>query len=161
VLLNQDSRLIFGIHLSILFRRLATQPVVGSDHSGLCLYYYPAASRAIHSRILVEMFCNSLKKIAVLLLSRKNSIIEAMKRQLQTLADKRITRPVSLLRILSFSLTPLTITQYLVTQLSSDPTIYSHLAALYNTLLEKDLLRIVDPYSVVEIEHVAQQVRKG
>ena len=107
------------------------------------------------------MFCNSLKKIAVLLLSRKNSIIEAMKRQLQTLADKRITRPVSLLRILSFSLTPLTITQYLVTQLSSDPTIYSHLAALYNTLLEKDLLRIVDPYSVVEIEHVAQQVRKG
>ncbi|KAF8586236.1 PCI-domain-containing protein [Ramaria rubella] len=43
-------------------------------------------------------------------------------------------------------------------ELSSDPTIRSHLAALYDTLLEQNLLRIVEPYSVVEIEHVAQQV---
>lgn len=43
-------------------------------------------------------------------------------------------------------------------ELSSDPTIRSHLAALYDTLLEQNLLRIVEPYSVVEIEYVAQQV---
>ncbi|KIJ45093.1 hypothetical protein M422DRAFT_29944 [Sphaerobolus stellatus SS14] len=43
-------------------------------------------------------------------------------------------------------------------ELSSDPTIRSHLAALYDTLLEQNLLRIVEPYSVVELEHVAQQV---
>ena len=41
------------------------------------------------------------------------------------------------------------------TELSSDPTI---LAALYDTLLEQNLLRIVEPYSVVEIEYVAQHV---
>jgi 26S proteasome regulatory subunit N6 len=44
------------------------------------------------------------------------------------------------------------------TELSSDPTIRSHLAALYDTLLEQNLLRIVEPYSVVEIEYVAQTV---
>ena len=46
-------------------------------------------------------------------------------------------------------------------ELSSDPTIRSHLAALYDTLLEQNLLRIVEPYSVVEIDYVAQQVGQG
>jgi hypothetical protein len=46
-------------------------------------------------------------------------------------------------------------------ELSSDPTIRSHLAALYDTLLEQNLLRIVEPYSVVEIEYVAGQVSQG
>ncbi|KAG5635823.1 hypothetical protein H0H81_010010 [Sphagnurus paluster] len=46
-------------------------------------------------------------------------------------------------------------------ELSSDPTIRSHLAALYDTLLEQNLLRIVEPYSVVEIEYVAEQVGQG
>lgn len=48
-----------------------------------------------------------------------------------------------------------------IVELSSDPTIRSHLAALYDTLLEQNLLRIVEPYSVVEIEYVAQQVKQG
>ena len=43
-------------------------------------------------------------------------------------------------------------------ELSSDPTIRSHLAALYDTLLEQNLLRIVEPYSVVEIAYVAEMV---
>ena len=43
-------------------------------------------------------------------------------------------------------------------ELSSDPTIRSHLVALYDTLLEQNLLRIVEPYSVVEIAHVAEMV---
>jgi hypothetical protein len=46
-------------------------------------------------------------------------------------------------------------------ELSSDPTIRSHLAALYDTLLEQNLLRIVEPYSVVELAHVATQVGQG
>ncbi|KAJ3546800.1 hypothetical protein NM688_g5473 [Phlebia brevispora] len=46
-------------------------------------------------------------------------------------------------------------------ELSSDVTIRTHLSALYDTLLEQNLLRIVEPYSVVEVEHVAQQVGQG
>lgn len=46
-------------------------------------------------------------------------------------------------------------------ELSSDSTIRTHLAALYDTLLEQNLLRIIEPYSVVEVEHVAQQVGQG
>ncbi|KAI6009035.1 proteasome regulatory particle subunit [Pisolithus marmoratus] len=46
-------------------------------------------------------------------------------------------------------------------ELSSDPTIRSHLAALYDTLLEQNLLRIIEPYSVVEVDYVAKQVGQG
>ncbi|KAG1854667.1 hypothetical protein C8R48DRAFT_749478 [Suillus tomentosus] len=46
-------------------------------------------------------------------------------------------------------------------KLSSDPTIRSHLAALYDTLLQQNLLRIVEPYSVVEIGYVAKKVGQG
>ena len=50
---------------------------------------------------------------------------------------------------------------YIPVELSSDPTIRSHLAALYDTLLEQNLLRIVEPYSVVELEHVSECVGQG
>ncbi|KAF8343361.1 PCI-domain-containing protein [Amanita rubescens] len=43
-------------------------------------------------------------------------------------------------------------------ELSSDPTIRSHLAALYDTLLEQNLLRIIEPYSVIEVDYVAETV---
>ncbi|KAL5529786.1 hypothetical protein ACEPAG_5773 [Sanghuangporus baumii] len=43
-------------------------------------------------------------------------------------------------------------------ELSSDPTIRTHLATLYDTLLEQNLLRIIEPYSIVEVEYVARQV---
>lgn len=50
---------------------------------------------------------------------------------------------------------------YVRAELSSDSTIRTHLAALYDTLLEQNLLRIVEPYSVVEVEYVAEQVGQG
>jgi hypothetical protein len=43
------------------------------------------------------------------------------------------------------------------TELSCGPTIRSHLAALYNTLFEQNLLPIIEPYQVMEIEYVVQQ----
>ena len=46
-------------------------------------------------------------------------------------------------------------------ELSSDTTIRTHLSALYDTLLEQNLLRIVEPYSVFEIEYIAQLVDQG
>ena len=73
----------------------------------------------------------------------------------------RITKLVSLLRILSLPLTSLTIILYRVIELSSGQTICLHLAAPCDTLLEQDLLQVIEPYSVIAIEYVAQQVGKG
>lgn len=47
------------------------------------------------------------------------------------------------------------------TEFSLNPTIPSHLTALYDTLLDQSLLQIVEPCLVVEIEYVAQVVGRG
>ncbi|GIY27381.1 26S proteasome non-ATPase regulatory subunit 11 [Caerostris darwini] len=40
-------------------------------------------------------------------------------------------------------------------QLIEDPIIRAHLDALYDTMLEKNLCRIIEPYSKVQLQHVA------
>ncbi|KAK9450950.1 uncharacterized protein V1518DRAFT_412142 [Limtongia smithiae] len=43
-------------------------------------------------------------------------------------------------------------------ELSSDPIIRSHFSALYDSLLEQNLVRVIEPFSCVEISHVAEVV---
>jgi 26S proteasome regulatory subunit N6 len=43
-------------------------------------------------------------------------------------------------------------------ELTSDPIIRAHFTALYDNLLEQNLLRIVEPFSRVEVAHVATLV---
>lgn len=44
-------------------------------------------------------------------------------------------------------------------QLSEDPIVHAHLDVLYNTLKEQNLLRLIEPFSRVEISHVAKLIR--
>ena len=44
-------------------------------------------------------------------------------------------------------------------QLVEDAVVHSHLAALYDTLLEQNLVRLVEPFSRVEVAHLAQLIK--
>ncbi|GAA5796056.1 PCI domain-containing protein [Helicostylum pulchrum] len=44
-------------------------------------------------------------------------------------------------------------------ELNNDPIIRTQLAALYDTLLEQNLVRIIEPFSRVEISHIADMVK--
>lgn len=43
-------------------------------------------------------------------------------------------------------------------ELHTDLLIRTHLALLYDTLLEQNLVRVIEPYFVVELSYVANQV---
>ncbi|WWC87200.1 uncharacterized protein L201_002086 [Kwoniella dendrophila CBS 6074] len=43
-------------------------------------------------------------------------------------------------------------------QLQQDPLIRFHLSHLYDTLLEQNLIRVIEPYSAVELSYIAQEV---
>ncbi len=44
-------------------------------------------------------------------------------------------------------------------ELQEDPVVHSHLKALYNALMEQNLLRIIEPYSRVDVAHVAASIK--
>ena len=44
------------------------------------------------------------------------------------------------------------------TELSDDPVIHSHLGTLYDNLLDQNLNRLLEPYSNVQIEHIARLI---
>ncbi|KAF4525765.1 hypothetical protein B566_EDAN002027 [Ephemera danica] len=43
-------------------------------------------------------------------------------------------------------------------ELENDPIVRAHLDTLYDTMLEQNLCRIIEPYSRVQVEHVAQTI---
>ncbi|CAG0901697.1 unnamed protein product, partial [Darwinula stevensoni] len=45
------------------------------------------------------------------------------------------------------------------TELEEDPIIRAHLDSLYDNMLEQNLCRIIEPYSRVQVEHIAKNIR--
>ena len=44
-------------------------------------------------------------------------------------------------------------------QLVQDPVVHTHLSALYDTLLEQNLIRLIEPFSCVQINHLAVLIK--
>ena len=44
-------------------------------------------------------------------------------------------------------------------QLVEDPVVHTHLSALYDTLLEQNLIRLIEPFSCVQIKHLADLIK--
>lgn len=44
-------------------------------------------------------------------------------------------------------------------QLVQDPVVHTHLSALYDTLLEQNLIRLIEPFSCVQIKHLADLIK--
>ena len=44
-------------------------------------------------------------------------------------------------------------------QLVEDPVVHTHLSALYDTLLEQNLIRLIEPFSCVQINHLASLIK--
>lgn len=44
-------------------------------------------------------------------------------------------------------------------QLQDDPVVHAHLSALYGMLLEQNLMRLIEPYSRVQVSHVASLIK--
>lgn len=44
-------------------------------------------------------------------------------------------------------------------ELTNDAIINAHLSELYDTLIEQNLCKIIEPFSVVEIDHIAELIQ--
>lgn len=45
-------------------------------------------------------------------------------------------------------------------QLEDDPIVKAHLKTLYDSLLEQNLCRIIEPFSKVQVQHVAELINQ-
>ncbi|PIN13272.1 26S proteasome regulatory complex, subunit RPN6/PSMD11 [Handroanthus impetiginosus] len=111
-------------------------------------------SQAIYSlkyMLLCKIMVNQADDVAGIISSPKVGLqyqgpeLDAMK----AIADAYSKRSLSLFE---------TALKNFKTQLDEDPIVHRHLSSLYDTLLEQNLCRLIEPFSRVEISHIADLI---
>ncbi|WFD01692.1 26S proteasome regulatory subunit rpn6 [Malassezia obtusa] len=112
----------------------------------------PRTLRALKYMLLCKIMLNQPQEVQAILEGKTASKytgreIDVMKAVAQSQADRSLQAFEATLR------------QY-KDELSSDPIVRSHLSALYDSLLEQNLLRVIEPYSRIELAHIAKLVHQ-
>lgn len=110
----------------------------------------PRALRALKYMLLCKIMMGLPDDVAPLLLLKSASVhqgkdLDAMRQTAKALKERSLE---------SFKATLKEFNE----QLQQDPLIRSHLSVLYDTLLEQNLIRVIEPYSAVELSWIAQEV---
>jgi 26S proteasome regulatory subunit N6 len=110
----------------------------------------PKAVLPLKYMLLCKVMCNSPEDVAALVsakggLAYQGPDLDAMKAVATASAERSLASLQSAL-------------ERYKPQLASDAVIAQHLESLYDTLLERNLVRLIEPFSRVELAHVAQLI---
>lgn len=109
---------------------------------------------------------NSIKVLKYMLLSKiMLNLIDDVKQILSSkYASKYISKDIDAMKAISQAYANRSLKEFEQAlfvygkELSSDPIIKSHFNALYDTLLEQNLVKLIEPFSVVEIDHISKMI---
>jgi 26S proteasome regulatory subunit N6 len=110
----------------------------------------PLAVRALKYMLLCKIMTNAPEDVAAIVqgktaLRYAGRDVDAMRAVAKAHADRDLN---------AFEIS----TKEFGNELTQDPIIHTHLSELYNTLLEQNLCRIIEPFSSVEIQHIAHLI---
>lgn len=108
------------------------------------------AVAALKYMLMCKVMCNQAEDVASLISSKGG-----LKHQGETLDAMKAVAAAYTKR--SLKDLQATLTSY-EAQLGDDPIIAAHLGALQDSLMEQNLLRVIEPFSTVEIAHVAKLI---
>ncbi|CCH42279.1 26S proteasome non-ATPase regulatory subunit [Wickerhamomyces ciferrii] len=109
---------------------------------------------------------NSIKVLKYMLLSKimLNLINDVKQIMTSKYASKYVSKEIDAMKAISQAYDNRSLKEFeqaLVVygkELSSDPIIKSHFNALYDQLLEQNLVKLIEPFSVVEVNHISKMI---
>ncbi|KAL8256121.1 hypothetical protein R6Q59_031188 [Mikania micrantha] len=109
-------------------------------------------SRAVYSlkyMLLCKIMVNQADDVAGIISSKALKFLGPELDAMKAVADAYAKRSLKLFE---------TALQDFKAQLDEDPIVHRHLSSLYDTLLEQNLCRLIEPFSRVEISHIASLI---
>eukprot|EP00922_Rhytidocystis_sp_ex-Travisia-forbesii_P065433 GHVS01097231.1.p1 GENE.GHVS01097231.1~~GHVS01097231.1.p1 ORF type:complete len:517 (-),score=165.82 GHVS01097231.1:183-1733(-) len=129
------------------------QPTVATTESGLFSggVEDPRALQSLKYLMLAKLMCGQLQDITTIL-SGKHGLKHAAHADVEALRAVAKCHKERSLRLFGIALEKHKLTLY------GDAVLRHHIADLYETLLEQNILRILEPFSRVQVQHVADLI---